>query len=150
MADFLALQELEAADLNDALGPWASYTPTFASSGTQPTLGNSTLAGRYKRQFSTTLDVLISLQIGSTFTPGTGTYRFGLPAGLIALAHRRAIGSAYVFDTSAVAHYAGVAILRSNGTEITVVLNTTELAATAPITWATGDEIRLGVRTEIS
>lgn len=147
MVKFLALQEVTAADLN---GPWITYTPSLVSSGTQPTLGNSTLTGRY-REWDKTLDVMISLQIGSSFSAGTGTYEFTLPIGFTALSHRRTIGSAYVFDTSVPAHYSGVSVLKSNGTNILSFLNTTQLAASAgPITWAAGDEIRLGLRTEVS
>lgn len=146
MVDFLTLQDLTAADLN---GPWASYTPTLASSGTLPTLGNSTLAARY-RVWGTTVDVTISLQVGSTFSAGTGTYEFSFPPAITALAHRRTIGSIYVFDSSASAHYSGVAFLKSSGNAIQAVLNTSLLAATVPITWATSDEIRVGMRCETS
>lgn len=146
MSSNVAVGDIILADHQNAA--WTSYTPTLASSGSQPTLGNSTLAARY-RLTGTSLDITISLQIGSTFSAGSGTYEFSFPSGVVAVAHRRAIGTAYVFDTSVPAHYSGVAFLKSTGDDIQVVLGTTLLAATAPITWATGDEIRIGVRCEV-
>lgn len=58
---------------------WTSYTPTWSSSGTQPTLGNGTIVGRYSR-FGKTIHFNTTLTIGSTSTAGTGNYRISLPA----------------------------------------------------------------------
>lgn len=57
---------------------WTSYTPTWSSSGTQPSIGNGSLIGRYVRQ-GKMCSVRIALKGGSTTTVGTGGYSFALP-----------------------------------------------------------------------
>jgi len=64
---------------NDLFAAWATYTPTWTATTTNPTLGNGTLNGRYK-QIGKTVHLAIELTFGSTTTPGTGTYAFALPA----------------------------------------------------------------------
>lgn len=60
---------------NDA---WTSYTPTWTASGTNPTLGNGTITGKYKQR-GKVVDVRLTLTVGSTSTIGTGIYFFSLP-----------------------------------------------------------------------
>lgn len=57
---------------------WQTYSPTLFSNGTQPSMGNSTRLGRY-RVDGKTVHAAIYLQIGSTFSPGTGAYGVTLP-----------------------------------------------------------------------
>ncbi|MFF3300975.1 hypothetical protein [Streptomyces sp. NPDC002908] len=57
---------------------WSTYTPTWTSSGTNPSLGNGTLTGRYIK-IGRTCTASILLTTGSTTTYGTGTYLFSLP-----------------------------------------------------------------------
>lgn len=84
---FAAGAALTAAQMNayvrdnfKALGDaWTAYTPTWASSATQPVLGNGTLTGAYMR-VGKLLAFRIALTMGSTTTYGTGTYQFTLPA----------------------------------------------------------------------
>lgn len=78
-----------ATDVNAALGggAWSTYTPTWTSNGatTQPTIGNGTLSGRYRKLDDYTGALKIILSWGSTTSGGNGTatqgYRFTLPAG---------------------------------------------------------------------
>lgn len=79
MADFLALQELTALGLNTAFGPLASYTPTWATTGTAPDIGNGTLAGRYARVKDDLVFFYVSFRAGTTTTFGTGSWSFSLP-----------------------------------------------------------------------
>ena len=58
---------------------WQAYTPTWGSSGTQPTLGNGTLFGRYVQTGPKTITFRVFLKIGSTTSGGTGVYTFLLP-----------------------------------------------------------------------
>jgi len=66
---------------------YTAYTPTWTcSSGTQPSLGNGTLNGRYK-QIGKTVFVNIKLNFGSSTTAGTpdgGNWTFSLPVNAIA------------------------------------------------------------------
>jgi hypothetical protein len=57
---------------------WISYTPTWTTDGTQPTIGNGTLTGAYK-QIGKTVFVRVRLVFGSTTNGGTGAFYFNLP-----------------------------------------------------------------------
>lgn len=59
-------------------GAWRSYTPTWTTDGTQPTLSNGTLTGVYK-QIGKTVFVRVRLVFGTTTNSGTGTFYFSLP-----------------------------------------------------------------------
>jgi len=73
--------------LRTDLGPrlnwsaWQTTAITWASTGTQPVLGNGSLDCRFRR-LGTSLDLTVSLTAGSTTTFGTGNYAFLLPASL--------------------------------------------------------------------
>lgn len=62
----------------DSLGLWRTYTPAWTSTGTQPSVGNGTMTGRYC-QVGKRLFVQIKFVAGSTTTFGTGDYRLSLP-----------------------------------------------------------------------
>lgn len=70
------------------IDPWTDFTPTWISDGTQPSLGNGTLVGRYRQIDSKLYLIRIEFSRGSTSTNGTGAYGFsGLPftaAGVVA------------------------------------------------------------------
>lgn len=52
---------------------WQAWTPVIKGTTTDPTMGNSTLVGRYL-QVGKTVSLRLYLQIGSTFNPGVGAY----------------------------------------------------------------------------
>ena len=54
-----------------------SYTPTWGSTGTAPSLGNGTLTGSYQ-QFGKLVYFRAVLTLGSTSTIGTGQYHLTL------------------------------------------------------------------------
>lgn len=57
---------------------WQTYTPTWSSSATQPSLGNGNITGKYLRS-GRECSVHIALIAGSTTTYGTGQYYFSSP-----------------------------------------------------------------------
>lgn len=62
-----------------ALDPgWVAYTPTWRTSGTQPTLGDGTLVGRACK-VGRVCHFRMALRLGSTTNPGTGGWTFDLP-----------------------------------------------------------------------
>lgn len=65
---------------------WRTYTPGWYSSGTQPTLGNGSLTGKF-RQVGKAIEVHLALITGSTTTYGSGQYYFSVPWGTIGAAH---------------------------------------------------------------
>lgn len=128
------------ADIATALtAAWTTYTPTWASSGSAPAYGTSTVTARYRR-LGHTVDVLIYVLFnGATF--GTGTYTFSLPSAGTPVAE--AAGSGWAFDVSATARNRGTSRILVAGTiEPHFSDGTTgQMAATSPWTWANGDWI---------
>lgn len=78
-APWTAGQRITAQRLNDMVGAWTSYTPTWTADTTNPSLGNGTLEGRYAK-IGGGYAFAIRLQFGSTTTAGSGNYHFALPA----------------------------------------------------------------------
>jgi hypothetical protein len=103
--DMASLAAAADASLGNA---FTSYTPTWTCVTTPPSLGNGTLAGRFKR-FGKWGIYNITLIAGNTTTFGTGSFRFALPAGwqVFALNTFNGTGSIFQatgsFTTSAVA-----------------------------------------------
>lgn len=130
-------------DLVDGIeAGWVAYTPAWVGT-VNPTLGNGTLAGRYKRIGKTVL-YRIRLTIGSTTTIGSGAYRFSLPTAQNAdYGTWTPIGTAWLFDTSApsnlMRHVVGHDTL---GCFLTDDAGT-QVAHNAPFTWANGDQLRI-------
>lgn len=60
---------------------WVSYTPTWTSSGAQPSIGNGTIIGKYRR-VGDSVEVFTEVYSGSTTTYGTGAYSFSMPPNL--------------------------------------------------------------------
>lgn len=139
------------------IGAWTDYTPTWTASTTNPTLGSTTIVGRYKSIDSKTYIVQISISIttGGAWNPGSGSYIFSLPSGLTTPnTGRFQIGSAHVLDNGT-AHFAGICKVAPNATTIgeTIIADATgtrHLAATVPVTWATSDQINLSVLIEVA
>jgi hypothetical protein len=73
------------------------YTPTWTATGTNPTLGNGTLAGAYT-QIGKFIHFYIDLAIGSTTNGGGGNYRWALPVTAAGTAF--VMGVAQYFDAS--------------------------------------------------
>lgn len=128
-----AMAELLRGNFKAIGDPWTDYgTPStlWATSGTQPTIGNGVLAGRYwaagkKFEFS------ISLVIGSTTNVGTGTWSFLLP---VSMQNFRCLwGKADCFNGSIVPRQ----ISGVNATSFTVHSEAgTRLSGTVPFTWS--------------
>lgn len=128
-ADFDAYENLTAARV--------FYQPVWASSGTQPAIGNGTFFGLY-RQMGKHVFAFISLTMGSTTTFGTGTYTFTLP--VTAIGSYGAIGAAYILDSGT----ANRSAICWNITTTTVQLVSSadgDVGATVPQTFAVSDII---------
>src|SRR6266516_650520 len=76
---------------------FTGYVPVWASSGTQPVLGNGVINGRYY-QIGKLVVAKVDLTIGSTTTFGTGTYTFSLP--IVGRSTSNEFGSGLAFDSS--------------------------------------------------
>jgi len=79
---------------------WQSYTPTWTSSGTAPSLGNGTIVGKYVQQ-GKLVTFRVVLTLGSTSTIGTGQYNLSLPVNAINQDIATINGSGFAIDASA-------------------------------------------------
>lgn len=118
----------------------ATYTPVWTGSGSNPAIGNGTLAGRYMQVGKLVL-ATVNVTAGSTTTFGTGTYSLSLPT--TAAAGFSWIGSGYVYDTSA-ATLTQVATRVLSGATVSEAfltgVSSIQVAQTVPFTWANGDQ----------
>lgn len=130
-------------DRSYSIGNWATYIPTWESSGTAPALGNGSISGRYVLLGGGTVHGTIVLTMGSTTTFGTGIYLLGAPTGLPMTFPGHGVGS--VFDSSATAFNAIVG--RYDNSARFALLTTANpssfVGPSTPITFAQSDQIQL-------
>lgn len=118
---------------------WDTYTPTWTSTGTAPSLGNGQIAGRYL-QYGKTFWFRISLYFGSTTTFGTGFYLLSMPFELD-WNEFDAVGQGTVVDDSASNIYGFTAAYALND-KIRLYGNAGEkVGATSPVTLNNPDRI---------
>lgn len=119
-----------------------SYTPTWASSGTQPVLGNGSITGSYDRN-GKDIHAYGQLVIGSTTTFGTGVYQFGLPFPNVGGTR---MGVARILDSGTV-FYTGVTLTDTGQNYVEITFNNLSQQAQqgVPITFAVNDVIQWDV-----
>ncbi|MCX4540504.1 hypothetical protein [Streptomyces sp. NBC_01565] len=145
ISPFVAGYPLLASDMNLIGGFWASYTPTWSSTGTAPVLNNGTLTGRWAR-CGNVIFYMIKLTIGSTTSLGTGNYTFTLPVAVGSVTDF--IGDAFAGDNSvgSAGYSVGRAFLGAGGLVGAYFGNTVGASALTnanPMTWANGDRLWL-------
>lgn len=142
---------------NATLPVFQDYTPSWFTTGTQPSVGNGILRGRWG-QVGNMLFLRLILRLGSTTSAGTMGWNFGLPAGLTGYADSDfspwppAVGQALSRDTSATQYFSAVVFLNFTGTSIGLVGTTTSgnpYSNNVPVTWATGDQMSLDCQIEL-
>jgi hypothetical protein len=128
----------------------SSYTPAWSSSGTQPSLGNGSVNGRYI-QVGKLIFAYMSLTAGSTSTFGTGSYYLSLPVqaastAMLWIGHGRLVDSGTatykltVYPGSS-AGTVGIVVEVVSGSTITF----NGVSATSPFTMTNGDFFELAV-----
>ena len=124
-----------------------AYTPTWASTGTQPALGNGTLTAEYARD-GEYIQYSVTLAPGSTTTFGTGIYTFTIP--VTAAGSQIAVGSAYALE-SGVQYFTGACSLSGTGAVTLWLGGTTgnNWGATTPWTLKNGDSVTASIRYRI-
>lgn len=153
---FLTADDLQAMvdQIDDLTAPgWTSYTPTWASSGTAPAIGNGTKTGRYRRAPGSDL-ILVEIRQtwGSTTTNGTGFYNWTLPVTASAAAVTT-IGTGQVTNSGDISQPL-VSVLASTtliiatagpwpNTATTINSRGGQVSATAPFTLANGDSLQM-------
>lgn len=128
----------------DAFPTGQSYTPTWASSGTQPVIGNGSITGRYF-QHGKLGWANINLSIGSTTTFGTGEWNFSIPFNGQGSS---SVGFARALD-SGTGYFNGVATMVS-ATTLSVYGNGASAgwSSATPMTWATNDTLIITITLE--
>lgn len=136
---FTLLNSLTSVNLN--VNQNAAYTPTWTATGSNPSLGNGTIAGHYTRA-GNIVTVTISLTAGSTSTYGAGDYLFSLPF----TAQTRAVGSAFIFDNGT-AYHDGMPVAEPGSSSVAVYRagGSTLVGPTVPMTWTTSDAITITI-----
>lgn len=149
---------LTAAQLNaqlrdnmKAIGdPWTSYTPTWTTTGTAPTLGNGTWDAKYCLP-GKLAHFAIVLTWGSTTNGGSGQWKISLPFtprlsratfwGELLDAGVAARPAAAVWDVTA-----GAALTINHQTDASQA----QVTATAPFTWGNGDRLYIAGTCEVA
>ncbi len=123
---------------------WTSYTPTWTAS-VNPAIGNGTRTGKYI-QVNKLVTFRIQVTMGSTTTYGTGNWVFSLPVATHSdYASGMMMGNALAFDTSAPSFTQVIPVWLSS-TSIHIPLGNgtnTDVSATSPFTWASGDKLTI-------
>jgi hypothetical protein len=115
-----------------------SYTPSWISTGTQPSLGNGTLTGNWERR-GKVVNVNIKLTYGSTTTSGTGIFSFTVP-----LAVSVPLNSVGQSLDSGVAFYnaiSSVGAWAANSVSLVTAADGANVTGTTPFTFSTNDVI---------
>lgn len=124
---------------------WLPYTPVWASSGTQPVLGNGTITGRYAL-LGKILHFRVQLIMGSTTTYGTGGWTISTPVSTVTSAN----GRSFAWDSSAGALYFTNTRWASAST-VNIYSGAQPAAlftSAVPFTWATGDILEVDMTLE--
>jgi hypothetical protein len=142
------------ADNTANLTNWVDYeqdfTPTWGADSVNPSLGNGTLTGRFRRK-GKHVRVDINLTMGSTTTYGTGAWFFELPSGLNQNVKARALGVARAVDTGTASH-TGVSTISAGAAPKIYTISSGAAAfwqSNTPHTWASTDVLILSAEWEI-
>lgn len=120
-----------------------TYTPTWTTSGTAPSLGDGSVIGRYSRQ-GNIVKATIEFVAGSTTTFGTGEFRFSLP--FTSAATVQQIGSARMLDSGNV-YLVAVSVVQASRGYVIVHGHSTAgpVTSTSPFAWTTNDSLTLEI-----
>lgn len=126
------------ADIDTALTTaWTSFTPVFTAAGGSPAVGNGTISGEYRR-LGKIVEYRGAFVFGSTSNAGTGEWYMSTP--FTANTPDFVTGSAFLHD-SGTSYFSATCAMRSAATKLNFIYQASQVAATVPMTWATGDRI---------
>jgi len=116
------------------MGIWQPYATTWTGTTTNPAIGNGTLAADFAL-IGMTCHVRIALTVGTTTTPGAGTYRLTLPHR--SSAHKTAV-PAYLLLGAQDRFYTGACVLVAVPGDLLHVVIATPSGARG-VLWAPGE-----------
>jgi hypothetical protein len=137
---------------------WSTYTPSWTSSGTAPSLGNGTLTGRYTK-IGRLASAEIVLIFGTTTTPGTGIWNFSLPVGsrtafqlMVSTIYgfRSGVGTGFQAFVRSNATATGVGYLYVSGSPSGALTDVVGGAAPWAAAWASADAVSAAFTYETS
>lgn len=138
--------------INSVTAPgWTTYAGlTITAPTTNPTKGNSTYTGRYRRHDGgDVIDYEVYILIGSTFSAGSGLYRFSVPVNASAASTLGAVGNGYIFDNGTANRPVAVTFETASQLNLFLPSSTTGIASGGSGTaWANGDIIKFSIRYE--
>jgi len=141
--DVLSAQSGQATGLQWAGTPVA-FTPTWTTDVGSPAIGNGTMTMSYIR-YGKFIQIQFIWQAGGTTTFGTsGTFFWSLPFTAKTGSLNSACGGGFYGEDYAIAAYAGLPGLTSDGTKMFIkspALNQSTWGKTTPITWGVTDYI---------
>ena len=142
--------------LGVSMGVWASYTPIWTASTTNPVLGNGSLIGRYC-VVGKLCTMSVKLVIGSTTTLGTGNWAFSIPLPMIAgdATAPVYIGTAHCRNLGVMSYVLAVYLEPNISTTKTAYFvqdntNSINLTPTVPFAWSTGDILTFEITYELA
>lgn len=132
----------------NSTGAWASWTPTWAASTTQPVVGNGSLTGRYT-QIGKTVFASLGVVFGSTTTAGTGNWLFSVPVApnTTVIGASGIIGTAEALDFGT-GQYLGMCRMSAANFVIVVPTLASFFGNTIPFTWVSGDTLSVSLTYE--
>lgn len=101
----------QAVTYGAAVTDWQTFTPAWTASTTDPTIGNGTITGAWRR-VGDSVEILGYILWGSTTTNGSGAHYFGFPSGVV-MDTAKLVGATAQNNTLgwATYHNSGVAVL---------------------------------------
>jgi hypothetical protein len=125
-------------------GGYKSYTPTVTGSTSNPTLGNGTATGRWRRN-GDWVDGYVELTMGSTTSGGVGNIRISLPTLAAVGEGDQILGGALILDAGT-RFYTGVPIIASNTQYLEIYADQGTVTYASPFSYANGDKYRVSFR----
>lgn len=143
----------QTAPIGAVVTDWVSYTPTWTASTTNPTLGNGTLNGRWRRD-GDSLEGRIQIIGGSTTNYGSGMWGFSLPSGVSIDSSKApfglnlSVGKGFASDVGVNVYQSTVLV--TNATTLNVNNGgVNSFSSTVPFAWGTGDTLDFTFRVPI-
>lgn len=135
--------------LNVVGDPWSTYTPTVTGSTTNPTMGASTVAGRY-RNTGQTWDIQVEITLGAGFSAGSGGWLISYPPGCSPLNANAstALGIATARDVLPSATARGYIAYYHSASSFAMLKpdDGAVLGAASPWAWAVNDRLSVNIR----
>ena len=134
--------QTDVSDDLSAIGQWQAWTPVWSGAGSNPTIGNGTMAGRYTRIGGLVI-AQMQLLMGSTTTYGSGAWYWSLPVQASpSQPVSRAIGVGWTYDAGVLTSMCEAWLAPAGSTSkvaMYAAAGASLMRSTVPFTWVTGD-----------